>query len=88
MSNLLGSLNAKNVNFAVIEIDPTRIILHSVQQKSGAKHNIGETAKRVRPIANYFHPDFIGAVDVVKILPGDNGFAKIIAMDTANKSIK
>ncbi|MEO5691225.1 MAG: phosphoribosyltransferase family protein [Candidatus Saccharimonadales bacterium] len=81
------SYGAKSVHFAVVEIDPTRVILHHVQQKAGAKHNIGHAAKRIRPIANYFHPDFVGAVGVVKILPQDNSFSKIIAMDTANRFV-
>lgn len=81
------SYGAASVHFAVIEIDPTRIILHHVQQKAGAKHNIGQAAERIRPIANYFHPDFTGAIGVVKILPQDNSFSKIIALDTANQYI-
>ena len=81
----IKSYGASSVHFAVTEIDPTRIILHHVQQKAGAKHNIGQALDRVRPIANYFHPDFIGTVGVVRILPQDNSFTKIIALDTANK---
>lgn len=72
---------------SVVEIDPTRVILHHVQQKAGAKHTIGQVAERVRPIANYFHPDFVGTVGVVKILPQDNSFSKIIALDTANRYV-
>lgn len=72
---------------SVVEIDPTRVILHHVQQKAGAKHTIGRVAERVRPIANYFHPDFVGTVGVVKILPQDNSFSKIIALDTANRYV-
>lgn len=83
--NRIKSYGASDVHFAVVEIDPTRVILHHVQQKAGAKHNIGQAASRVRPIANYYHPDFRGAVSVVKILPQDNSFSKIIAMDTANR---
>lgn len=79
----IKSYGAASVHFAVVEIDPTRIILHHVQQKAGAKHNIGQAAERARPIANYFHPDFIGTVGVIKILPQDNSFSKIIALDTA-----
>lgn len=81
------SYGAASVHFAVVEIDPTRVLLHHVQQKAGSKHNIGQAAERVRPIANYFHPDFIGAIGVVKILPQDNSFSKIIALDTANRYI-
>lgn len=85
--NRIKGYGASTVHFAVTEIDPTRIILHHVQQKAGEKHNIGQAAERVRPIANYFHPDFVGAVGVVKILPQDNSFSKIIAQDTANRYI-
>jgi hypoxanthine phosphoribosyltransferase len=83
--NRVSDLGAKKVNFAVVEIDPTRVIMHHVQQKAGRKHAIGEAAEQARPVANYFHPDFIGAVGVVHILPQDQSFTKIIAIDTANR---
>lgn len=86
-TEIIKNYGAASVHFAVVEIDPTRIILHHVQQKAGSKHNIGQTAERIRPIANYFHPDFVGTVGVVKILPQDNSFSKIIALDTANQYI-
>lgn len=82
---LLAARGATKVNFAVVEIDPTRMTLHAVQQKAGAKHYIGNSASRKRPLANYAHPDFMGAVDIVRILPSDAAFAKVIAMDTANR---
>ena len=81
----LYDAGASKVHFAVIEIDPTRILMHAIQQKAGAKHNIGQVANRTRPVVNYFHPDFIGSVGVVKILLSDQGFTKVIAIDTANK---
>jgi hypothetical protein len=83
----IKSYGAASTHFAVVEIDPTRVILHHVQQKAGAKHNIGQAAERDRPVANYFHPDFVGTVGVVKILPQDNSFSKIIALDTANRYV-
>lgn len=76
---------ATKVNFAVVEIDPTRVIMHHVQQKAGGKHDIGQVTEQDRPVANYFHPDFVGALGVVRILPQDNSFTKIIAIDTANR---
>lgn len=83
--NRVRELGADMVNFAVVEIDPTRVIMHHVQQKAGVKHNIGQAAEQARPVANYFHPDFTGAVGVVHILPQDQSFTKVIAMDTANR---
>jgi hypoxanthine phosphoribosyltransferase len=83
----INSYDAASVHFAVVEIDPTRIIMHFVQQKAGAKHHIGEAADRVRPIANYHHPDFRGAVRIVKMVPQDNSMTKLIAQDTANRGI-
>lgn len=86
--NRLKSNGAAESHFAVIEIYPTRLIMHSVQQKAGAKHNIGQVVERERPIVNYMHPDFVGAISVVKILLSDTGFSKVIAIDTANKYTK
>lgn len=85
VKSIIEELGANRTNFAVIEIDPARMLMHRVQQKIGYKHNIGQAIKNERPIANYFYPDFVGAIGVVKVVPADHSINKVIAQDTANK---
>ena len=85
MTHLIKDGGSANVNFAVVELDPTRMIMHTTQEKIGAKFNLGDATSKERPIANYFHPDFLGSVGIVKIIPEDKSISKTVAQDTANK---
>lgn len=85
--DIIAEMEPDQVNFAVVEIDPMRAFTHYCQQQLGRTYDIGEVTSRTpRPIANFQHPDFIGAVTVTEIVVGDSGLNKVIAMDTAGKS--
>ena len=68
---------AREIHFALIHIDPWRMIAQDAQTELDNKYN---SRKMPHPtLANYFHPDFVGTIGVVPIELNDRGITKEVA---------